>query len=262
MLVGESIVAPRIALNEGNAMKATSLLERSDDAYSVVKPSEILRLMQDLQREQKSVVLVLPRGHKVVTVLLNVDENSGHFLYDCGRNREETQAVLSAGQIHFSAALHGVSLRFTMSTPIETVFSGAPAFLSPLPLEIHYLQRREHYRAMVRVIRSCTCTAQLADRETISLNINNLSLGGVELQSNTISPETLPVGTLLRDAVLDFFERGKLDVRLRVIAHRKMENGGLSTHFYGCQFEQLPRSKEAIVQRLVFSLETLNRPGI
>ena len=242
-------------------MKATSRLEGSDDAYRVIKPSEVLRLMQDIQRGQRSVLLTLAPNRKVVTMLLDVDENSGSFLYDYGRNRKETEAILSASQIHFSAILGGVSLRFKEPAPVETVFSGAPAFLSPLPLEIHYLQRREHYRAKVRILRPCPCTAQLANRATISLNINNLSLGGVELQSNTISPEALPVGTLLENAVLEFFESGKLEVTLRVITHRKAENDGLSTHFYGCQFEQLPRSREATVQRLVFSLEMLHHLG-
>ena len=83
----------------------------------------------------------------------------------------------------------------------------------------------------------------------------------MKLQSTTISPEILPVGLVLRDALLDLFELGKVNVDLLVASHHKIEHEGLVTHLYGCKIQQLPRSKEAMVQRLVFSLELLNRPN-
>jgi c-di-GMP-binding flagellar brake protein YcgR len=223
-------------------MKSVNLLEESNP-YLVAEPLEVLRILQDIQREKAFVTMSLPRGHKVLTVLLEVDEDSGHFLFDIGRDHAETQAVLSTRQLHFTSALNGVSVRFTTPTPTETEFGGGPAFLSPLPTDLQYLQRREHYRT------------------EISLQMSDLSLGGVRLQSGTITPDVLPVGSVLQYAVLDFLELGKVEVTLTIASHQTTQYEGISTHFYGCHIHKLPRSKEAAVQKLVFALELLNRPN-
>jgi c-di-GMP-binding flagellar brake protein YcgR len=204
-------------------------------------------------------MMALPKGQKVLTMLLHVDGNAGHFLYDSGRTPEETRAILAINRVHFGATLNGVSVRFTSPAPVETAFDGAAALLSPLPSEMQYLQRREHYRS--KVIGSSACSARLPNGTEISLNMTNLSLGGLKLQSTTIAPESLPVGLVLRDARLDLFELGSVTVDLLVASYHKIEHEGLVTHLYGCKIQQLPRSKEAAVQRLVFSLELLNRPN-
>jgi flagellar brake protein len=239
-------------------MKSVNLLEESNP-YLVAEPMEVLRILQDIQREKAFVTMSLPRGHKVLTVLLDVDEDSGHFLFDIGRDRAETQAVLSTGQLHFTSALNGVSVRFTTPTPTETEFGGFPAFRSPFPTDLQYLQRREHYRT--KVIRPAVCNAKLPNGTEISLQMSDLSLGGVRLQSGTITPDVLPVGSVLQYAVMDFMELGKVEVALTIASHQTTQYEGISTHFYGCHIHKLPRSKEAAVQKLVFALELLNRPN-
>ncbi|HEY4051826.1 MAG TPA: flagellar regulator YcgR PilZN domain-containing protein [Acidobacteriaceae bacterium] len=233
-------------------------VEGTHDAHRVTRPSDVIYLLQEIYREQRSVVLMLGRGVKVVTMLLEVDEASGRFVYDVGRTLEETQAILSASQVRFAAELRGVSVRFAVQTPVHVMSAGAPAFASPVPAEILYLQRREHYRASTRLNRSYPCFIRLADQTEVTLNIYDISLGGVRLHSNLIPPQKLPIGTLLRGALLDFLELGKLEVAMRVVSHRKSENEGIPNYLYGCQFQQLPRGKDAAIQKLVFSLERLD----
>jgi c-di-GMP-binding flagellar brake protein YcgR len=139
------------------------------------------------------------------------------------------------------------------------VFGGGPAFRSPFPTDLQYLQRREHYRT--KVIRPAACTATLANGTAISLKMSDLSLGGVRLQSGNVGPDLLPVGTVLQDAVLDFMEMGKVEVTLKIASQQRIDYEGIATYFYGCHIEKLPRSKEAAVQKLVFALELLNRPN-
>ena len=241
-------------------MRSTNSLtgKESDALYHLTLASDIVQLMQAIQREQKLIMLALPGGQNILTVLLDVNERvAGHFHYDSGRNRGETRAVLSSGNIQFSAALRGVSVRFSTPTPVETIFDEAAAFLSPLPLDIKYFQRRENYRTTC--IRPYGCTGRLTNGTAISLNLGDLSIGGVGLQSNTISPEILPIGTLLLEAVLDFQDLGKVEVTLLVTSHHKLVHAGFTTYCYSCRFEQLSRSKEATVQRLIFLQEQLNR---
>ena len=93
------------------------------------------------------------------------------------------------------------------------------------------------------------------------MKIDDLSIGGVRLRSGTISPTILPSGSQIKDAVLDFNELGKIEVNLSIASHQTFEHEGLSTFFYGCHMEQLTRGKETQVQKMVFSLELLNRPN-
>jgi c-di-GMP-binding flagellar brake protein YcgR len=241
----------------GEDIEAMNLKE-SDDFHRVTEPGDVLRLMQGIQRERQLVVITLPGGRKILTTLLNVDGDLCNLVYDSGRNRQETQAVLSTSRVHFSTTLGGVPVSFTTLPPAAVDFDGSPAFLSPLPLEIQYLQRRGYYRT--KGLQLYRCSARLTDGTAICLNLRDLSLTGVGLQSKTIPPERLSVGTLLRDAVLDFLKLGTLDdVTLMVMSHKRVEDNGLSTYLYGCRFEQLPKSKGTILQRIVFSLEQLNR---
>jgi flagellar brake protein len=239
--------------------ESADLLQESEDPYLVAQPAEILRILQDMHRKQTFVTVTLPRGQNILTLLLQVEERAGYLLFDIGRNRAETEAVLSLPQVHFSSSLHGVSVRFTTPTPVETTFEGAPAFRAPLPMDLRYIQRREHYRT--KVIRPALCTAKLAGGQTVQLIMTDLSLGGVRLQSSAVRPDLLPRGLVLQNALLDFAELGKLEVNLFVASHQTLEYEGLSTYLYGCHIQALPRSKESIVQRIVFALELLNRPN-
>jgi flagellar brake protein len=244
-------------MQQGGTVLANSV-EAIHDANRVTQPNDVVRLLQEIHREQKSLVLMLARGVKVVTMLLDIDELSGRFIYDVGRTQEETQAILSAGHVRFAAELRGVSVRFSVRTPIQVMFSGAPAFASPLPTEMLYLQRREYYRASIRLNRSYSCFVRLGDQTEVSLNIQDISVGGVRLHSNLISPQRLPIGTLLQPALLDFLELGKLEVAMQVVSHRRSENEGIPNYLYGCRFHQLLRGKDAAIQKLVFSLERLD----
>jgi flagellar brake protein len=230
-----------------------------EDPYRIAEPGEVLRILQDIHREQTFVTLLFPREQKILTLLLAIDESAGYMLYDIGRTPAETQAVLASSNIHFSSTLNGVTVRFNAPSAVETVFEGRPAFRSPIPTALQYLQRREHFRT--KVIRPATGTVKLPDGTSASMKVDDLSIGGVRLQSSTVSPAVLPTGTQLKDVVLDFNDLGKVEVNVSIASHQTVDYEGLVTYFYGCHMEQLTRAKETQVQKLVFALELLNRPN-
>jgi hypothetical protein len=52
--------------------ESADLLQESDDPYLVAQPAEVLRILQDMQREQTFVTVTLPRRQNILTVLLQV----------------------------------------------------------------------------------------------------------------------------------------------------------------------------------------------
>lgn len=254
--------APEVdqAKPEESAEEESELVRRQEaaESYQVTEPDDVLRMLRSVQQGRQLVVMMLPDGRRILTTILTVDADLRNFVYDSGRDLQETQAVLSASRLRFSTTRAGVPLRFTATAPVAVDFKGAPAFLSPLPVTMQYLQRREYFRT--RDLQRYGCSARLKDSTTVSLKLKDLSLGGAGLESTSMTPEQLPVGSLLRDAVLDFRELGRLDgVSLMVLSHKKTVVHGVSTYLYGCRFEPLPAGKTSILQRLVFSLEQLHR---
>jgi c-di-GMP-binding flagellar brake protein YcgR len=241
-------------------MASVHQLREPDDSHSPTQTADILQIMLEIQQARNSVTLALPPCDLTVrTAILGVNGNSGHFFYGTGQTHEETHAVLSADRIHFSAAVRGAFVRFTTPTPMHAIFDGAPAFRSPLPADMLYLERREHSRT--KFAQPYVCTARLADGTPIRFSVRDVSLGGVKLQSATVSPEALPPGGLLQDAVLDFLELGKVEVTLRITSKQETEQDGRASYLYGCRFDELPTYKQGTLQRLMFSLERLNRPN-
>lgn len=236
---------------------STSSFERDEAAFCVTEPSELVTVLNEIQAERK-LVLLLSSGPKIAATLLDVNPTSGQLIFDAGRNQEEIQAILTAEKLRFLANVRGIAVRFWVPRPVETSFAGGPAFLTPLPLEITYLQRRRFYRASIRLNRVYSCRVRLPDQTEAELRIQDISVGGVRLHSNTLLPERLPVGTVLPGAVLDFLEMGKLEMTMRVVSHAKTSNEGIPNYLYGCQFQRVPRGKDAAIQKLVFTLERLN----
>jgi hypothetical protein len=67
-------------------MESVNLLEE-EKPYLVAEPLEVLRILQDIQQEKAFVTMSLPHGLKILTLLLEVDENSEYILFDIGRDR-------------------------------------------------------------------------------------------------------------------------------------------------------------------------------
>jgi c-di-GMP-binding flagellar brake protein YcgR len=236
-------------------MGPASPIKEQEDPYFVTSSSEIERIIKDLQKTQSFVSVGLSSGKKMGSMILEVDGKSRQFVYDAGRE-DEVAALISSPKIYFFTALRGVSVRFSVRSASRTTFEGNPALRSPLPADLEYLQRREHFRATI--CKSYTAAVKMPDGRPAVLDLRDISVGGVGLSSMTITSEVLQPGSVL-DANLDFAELGKMEVTLRVSTHRTVENQGRFTHVYGCSFHNIARIKETKIQQLVFKLDQLNR---
>jgi c-di-GMP-binding flagellar brake protein YcgR len=236
-------------------MATASAVQDTNDGI-IAESGEIQQILLDLHRSKSFVTISMGGGKQLSTMLLDVDSKSGSFTFEGSTDPSENQAIASTGKLHFSASLRGVSVRFSTSSASQTTFEGSPALCSPMPQDMQYMQRREYYRTTF--MNSYTCALKLGKDKVITLDLKDISVGGIGLSSNTIGVDALPINTLA-DATLDFEKLGKIAVTLMVTSHRKVDNAGKALHLYGCRFSQLERAKEAAIQRLVFQLQQINR---
>jgi c-di-GMP-binding flagellar brake protein YcgR len=236
-------------------MGPASPIKEQNDPSIITSSLEIERVIKDLQRSRSFVSVSMSGGKKMSSMILEVDGKSRQFVYDAGRE-DELAAIISSPKVYFSSALRGVPVRFSVRSASVTTFEGNPAVRSPIPADMEYLQRREHFRATVN--KSCTATVKMPDGRPAVLDLKDISVGGVGLSSMTITSETLQPGSVV-DANLDFAELGKMKVTLKISTHRTIENQGRFTHMYGSCFYNMSRNEETKVQQLVFKLDQLNR---
>jgi c-di-GMP-binding flagellar brake protein YcgR len=236
-------------------MGPASTIQEQKDPGIVTSSVEIERVIKDLQRSRSFVSVSMSGGRKMSSMILEVDGKSRQFIYDAGRE-DELAAILSSPKVFFSSALRGVPVRFSVRSASMTTFEGNPAVRSPIPADMEYWQRREHFRASVN--RSCTATLKMPDGKPVVLDLRDVSVGGVGLSSMTIPSETLPPGSVV-NASLDFVELGRMEVTLKISTHRTIENQGRFTHVYGSAFCNMSRIEETKVQQLVFKLDQLSR---
>lgn len=236
-------------------MGPASSLKEQDDPCIITCSIEIECIIKDLQKSRSFVTVATHGGKKMSSMILEVDGKSRQLVYEAGRE-DEVAAIISSPRIFFYSRLRGVSVRFSVTSASVTTFEGNPALRSPMPVDMQYLQRREHFRAIIHKPYKATLKTP-GDKPSV-LDLKDISVGGVGLSSMTITPEILQPGSVV-NANLDFAELGKMDVMLKIKAHRKIENQGRFTHLYGCAFHDMPRNNETTLQQLVFQLDQINR---
>jgi len=136
----------------------------------------------------------------------------------------------------------------------EFDFEGARAFKSPFPADILYVQRREYFRARAKITSPFMFEGTLPDEKHVALKVYDLSLGGVGLRSRDVTPEIMPVGSVIQDAALNFEEFGTIKAPVKVVTVVQVGNDAIPQYHFGCAFMRLGGA-EPLVQKLVFALE-------
>jgi c-di-GMP-binding flagellar brake protein YcgR len=164
-------------------------IKEQEDPCILTSSSEIERIIKDLQKTQSFVTVGMSGGKKMSSMILEVDGKSRQFVYEAGQE-DEVQGVISSPKIYFYGTLRGVSVRFSVTSASTTTFEGNPALRSPLPADMEYLQRREHFRATIN--KSYTATVKMPDGKPAVLDLRDMSAGGARLSSMTITSAMLP----------------------------------------------------------------------
>jgi flagellar brake protein len=229
--------------------------ELADDRYRIRERLQIGSVLRDAMNRKCFVNLECDRRVRLVTTLLYVDSTEGYFIYDWGGEEKASEALALSKVIRFSMSLGGVPVSFIVNAAEQCEFEGGPAFRSAFPADVLYVQRREYFRARAKVTSPFSLKGTFGeDKQQIALKIYDLSLGGVGLRSRDITPEILPVGTVIQDATMDFEEFGTITAPVKVVTIVQVGNDAIPQYHFGCAFMRLGGA-EPLVQKLVFALE-------
>ncbi|GLS04515.1 flagellar brake protein YcgR [Chitiniphilus shinanonensis] len=249
---------PTVAMTEPefNALHQISD-EEEIGRYRLSNPLEVGAVLRQLQNRADFLTVHFAHGKQLLlTRILMVDVPGRKFCFDWAGQDALNRALLSSDRNVCVAAPDGVKVQFVIGRPREARIDGRPAFLSAFPEDLVKLQRREYFRIETPLANPFICHITTRDGHRLSLELHDLSLGGVGLWASPVAARQLERGTRLEDAVIELGAAGTVQVDIEVCSQRAMLSRSGEERFHlGCRFLNLTRSAEAGVQRLMAQLE-------
>ncbi|MFM0591532.1 flagellar brake protein [Paraburkholderia dilworthii] len=227
-----------------------------DSTFAQHHPLQIAVCLRNLVANQDFVTVEFG-GRQIVTQLLDVDSRNARFIFDAGNVAEDNRALPGARQLIFRSLPGGIRTEFTTLNATPIVFDGLPAFEAAFPALLYYVQRREFFRVQTPVLDPYTASGAYVDGGSFRLELQDLSLGGIALNTADERFGSLDAGTMLRDVTLQLGGFGTLRLDLEIVAPRRLTTPkGDRRYVIGCKFVQMPGTAERTLQRVVTQLET------
>ncbi|KAF3999704.1 flagellar brake protein [Glaciimonas immobilis] len=232
------------------------------DDFRIVHPNDVVSLLRQLAQHADPLDISFGRrGARIVTRIVAVDDRAGVFYYAAGDSEIENQQHQESGENLFSGMQSGAHVQFVCGVPERHVHEGMPVFISQLPESLYRMQRREHVRFETPSLNPYMCTATLPDQRRASFCVVDVSLAGARLRSTDPTIGDLVIGMTLTDATFDFRDLGELATDLTINFIHNSHTFNDPIHHFGCRFFPLPKVKEAILQRVIASLDLSRKPA-
>jgi c-di-GMP-binding flagellar brake protein YcgR len=122
-------------------------------------------------------------GRQIVTQVLEVDSRNAPFVFDVGSIAADNRALQASNQLVFRSLPGGVRTEFTTERAEPIVFEGRLAYEAPFPAILSWVQRREYFRVQTPLLAPYTASGRFADGDSFTVELQDLSLGGVALRT-------------------------------------------------------------------------------
>ena len=224
-------------------------------------PLAVMGVLRDLQRAQVPVRLSWASGQFISRIL---DVSTERLVMDFGSQNYENQAVQKAGTIVFVAETQGAKVEFALPPISVDDYQGLPAFVTPLPASLWFVQRREFFRISAPVQPIYFCRALLPNGKLLRFRLQDLSLGGMGALVDGPLPEGLEEGSMFSQIDMDLLEWGqfRFDAQLISVSERTVvdsKNQTISTPRLSFRFLNVSPAVERELQRIIFGLERVAR---
>ncbi|WOZ79275.1 flagellar brake protein YcgR [Kosakonia sacchari] len=220
-------------------------------------PLAVLGVLRDLQKNQVPVCITWSSGQFISKIL---EVNPEELIMDFGSQEYENNAVQRAGKVTVTAETHGAKVEFTLTKLSTGDFQALPAFITPLPETLWFIQRREYFRISAPLHPAYFCKALMPDKSEIRFRLFDLSLGGMGALLDGEAPTTLQPGMRFSKVELDMASWGQFyfDAQLIAIGERKVVDGKnetIVTPRLSFRFLNVSPGVERELQRIIFALE-------
>jgi c-di-GMP-binding flagellar brake protein YcgR len=233
-------------------------LVRSDEEekYLLQSPREIRQLLTSLVTGRALVSAQLTPGNQsFLTAILGLADDDTALLLDGSTDESINTRIEQAAQITCITQLHNIRIQFQVENPARIQVDGRPAFRALLPESVLRLQRREFYRLQTPVTQSVICELPIAGGMPAEVRIIDISSGGIAIavppSDFVFEPHMEFPGCTLR-----LPDAEAISARLVVRnLFRLVNRNGIEMQRAGCEFLDLPRNADSIIQRYILKIE-------
>ena len=139
-------------------------------------PLAVLGVLRDLQKGEVPLRISWSNNQFISKIL---DASQERLVIDLGSQEYENRAALKAENIAVMAETQGAKVEFVLSRLELSEYQGLPAFVTPLPTNLWFVQRREYFRISAPLHPAYFCKAKMPDKKEIRFRLFDLSLGGM-----------------------------------------------------------------------------------
>lgn len=167
-------------------------------------PLAVLGVLRDLQKGEVPLRISWSNNQFISKIL---DASQDRLVIDLGSQEYENRAALKAENIAVMAETQGAKVEFVLSRLELSEYQGLPAFVTPLPTNLWFVQRREYFRISAPLHPAYFCKAKMPDKKEIRFRLFDLSLGGMGALMDTPKPDGLVEGMRFTQIELDMGDR-------------------------------------------------------
>ena len=220
-------------------------------------PLAVLGVLRDLQKGEVPLRISWSNNQFISKIL---DASQERLVIDLGSQEYENRAALKAENIAVMAETQGAKVEFVLSRLELSEYQGLPAFMTPLPTNLWFVQRREYFRISAPLHPAYFCKAKMPDKKEIRFRLFDLSLGGMGALMDTPKPDGLVEGMRFTQIELDMGGWGRFYFAAQLIAISERtvvdsKNETITTPRLSFRFLNVGPGAERELQRIIYSLE-------
>lgn len=231
------------------------------DEFIITFRREIIFYLRQLINDGVQITVVFNHGKdSLLTMLLDVDEESDTLIFDWGGSEETNQKFLQSEKNNFIARPHGIRNQFVTGHARQVIFNGQRAFAVKLPEKYLRLQRREFFRLSLPMTQRPVCIVKSPDGREMKADVVDIGLGGVGLEIPTL---LFPCELGMRfPAVIEIRDQSTLRLDIQICYVGTVERGNHRAIRLGCHFEKVTAGQENELQKFITQIQREERAKI
>ena len=237
----------------------TAFSEEDLDSFTVTFRQEILFYLHQLINDGDQISVVFNEGKdSILTILLDVNEETGTLILDWGSTEEVNQRFLASERNFFVATPQGIRNQFMTGKPRQVTYKKRPAFAVSLPKKFVRLQRRDYFRLVLPMMQRPKCSIPFADGSVFDAVALDIGLGGIGLE---VAAASVPceIGTMITSAKIELKGFGDLQLNFEVRYLEAINRNAKKTTHMGCQFDHLSPAQEQLLQKYITHVQREER---
>lgn len=214
----------------------------------------------ELSRSVEPLTVLFDAGQQSFpTTIIDVISDNTSVVFERAGNEDLNNKVLSQQKVTVIGQPGGIKVRFILEQLSTAKYKGEKVFVAPLPREHYRMQRRSMFRIDTLIREPVTVTLTLPDQQEVSVNVGNISSGGLRLDDadHVLEVETMQMLSACSIQIPDV-EPFTIDLQVQNSYEKKKRNGK-TVQCIGCAFKNLNADEEREIQNYINRLQLAQR---